>query len=337
MTEFGEGFVVFGGFVNGSRVDEALLFKPDERKVSSIFSTATADMIAGGDSGIRGPLERASQTIVNFDEKLFVFGGQDDDNNKLDDFWQFEPSSKAWTQLSSEDDQVRPIARSGHSAVVYGAKMYIFGGIHELTKELNDLAVFNFGSMKFSVHTGESEEAQKQEQNMLAIERQNHYANEAQSPARKSHHSPSRRMTVGIGKGPSSPTRSPMKKRVVSPHKKQRGEHHNEEPTSKQERDGLSSPISNSMQNTFIIKNADESFDAYYHQMKKRKQAGNFGHGSDAQATNHLEAKFGLVHNVWPTARDGHSAKVDQAGFMYVFGGDRHHMPFNDLYMIKLK
>jgi hypothetical protein len=27
---------------------------------------------------------------------------------------------------------------------------------------------------------------------------------------------------------------------------------------------------------------------------------------------------------------------VDSQGNMYVFGGDRHHMPFNDLYMLKL-
>ena len=126
------------------------------------------------------------------------------------------------------------------------------------------------------------------------------------------------------------------KNRMASPSKKGRGEvHHHEKADG--EKDGLSSPISNSMQNTFIIKNADESFDVYYQQMKKRKQQGNFGHTQDANATNHLEAKFGLVHNVWPTARDGHSAQVDQNGYMYVFGGDRHHMPFNDLYMIKLK
>ena len=34
---------------------------------------------------------------------------------------------------------------------------------------------------------------------------------------------------------------------------------------------GLTSPTSISMQNTFIIKNAGESFDNYYQQMKKRK------------------------------------------------------------------
>lgn len=33
----------------------------------------------------------------------------------------------------------------------------------------------------------------------------------------------------------------------------------------------LASPTSNSMQNSFIIKNADESFDAYYQIMKKRR------------------------------------------------------------------
>jgi hypothetical protein len=39
---------------------------------------------------------------------------------------------------------VKPLCRSGHSAVTYGSKMYIFGGILELTKELNDMIVFDF-------------------------------------------------------------------------------------------------------------------------------------------------------------------------------------------------
>jgi hypothetical protein len=44
-----------------------------------------------------------------------------------------------------------------------------------------------------------------------------------------------------------------------------------------------------------------------------------------------------MVAGKKPTARDGHSAVVDSHGNMFVFGGDRHHMPFNDLYMIKLE
>ena len=37
---------------------------------------------------------------------------------------------------------------------------------------------------------------------------------------------------------------------------------------------GLGSPMSIKMQSSFIIKNADESFDAYYQIMKKRKLGG---------------------------------------------------------------
>jgi len=34
--------------------------------------------------------------------------------------------------------------RSGHSANIYNGKMYIFGGILELTKELNEMVAYNF-------------------------------------------------------------------------------------------------------------------------------------------------------------------------------------------------
>ena len=40
---------------------------------------------------------------------------------------------------------------------------------------------------------------------------------------------------------------------------------------SEKQESALISPTSISMQNSFIIKNADESFDAYYAQMRKRK------------------------------------------------------------------
>jgi len=39
-----------------------------------------------------------------------------------------------------------PIARSGHSANIYNGQMYIFGGILELTKELNEMLIYDFGT-----------------------------------------------------------------------------------------------------------------------------------------------------------------------------------------------
>jgi hypothetical protein len=68
--------------------------------------------------------------------------------------------------------------------------------------------------------------------------------------------------------------------------------------------------------------------------MKKRRQQG-FTQTYGDERTN--ENKFGLINGSKPTARDGHIAITDSQGFMYVFGGDRHLMPFNDLYMIKLQ
>lgn len=110
---------------------------------------------------------------------------------------------------------------------------------------------------------------------------------------------------------------------------------------------GLVSPISVSMQNTFIIKSADESFDVYYHQMKRRKlgQGTNMNMdqsvGGVHSATIHgspgmEDSNFGVVTGINPAARDGHSTEISQDGLMFVYGGDRHHMPFNDLFMIRL-
>ena len=44
-----------------------------------------------------------------------------------------------------------------------------------------------------------------------------------------------------------------------------------EEEAKEKKESGLASPTSISMQNSFIIKNADDSFDAYFHQMRRRK------------------------------------------------------------------
>jgi len=71
-------------------------------------------------------------------------------------------------------------------------------------------------------------------------------------------------LTINSG---TSPMRSPNKTRKIgSPSRKERGD--------VEKQDGLGTPTSISMQNRFIIKNADPSFDQYYQQMKKRKQHG---------------------------------------------------------------
>ena len=45
---------------------------------------------------------------------------------------------------------------------------------------------------------------------------------------------------------------------------------------------------------------------------------------------------YGKVQSRRPAARDGHTGLMfgDQ---LVIFGGDRHHMPFNDLFTLDLK
>jgi hypothetical protein len=210
----------------------------------------------------------------------------------------------------------KPKARSGHSSAVFNNKMYIFGGILELTHELNDLIVFDFETKKFSSNSETHEEGE----HLANMDNGGHSPTQGKE---KTLTSPMKRKTISHAHSNISPSRSPQKKRQVSPSTIKKDE------TTGGKNDGLSSPTSVSMQNSFIIKNADESFEINHKLLPKNKM----------KATSMSETvKFTtFVEGNKPTPRDGHSACIDSLGFMYIFGGDRHHMPFNDLYMIKLE
>jgi N-acetylneuraminic acid mutarotase len=80
---------------------------------------------------------------------LWVFGGRDEDNKKLNDLWKFDLAANTWQEIKPSDGNY-PLARSGHAADVYeGQYMVVFGGIYEITKELNDLHMFDFSKRKW--------------------------------------------------------------------------------------------------------------------------------------------------------------------------------------------
>ena len=45
---------------------------------------------------------------------------------------------------------------------------------------------------------------------------------------------------------------------------------------------------------------------------------------------------YGKVQGRRPAARDGHTGIIYEGKFL-VFGGDRHHMPFNDLHFLDIE
>jgi len=259
--------------------------------------------------------------------KLWVFGGQDEDNNKLNDLWCFDPSAASWSQIKSKAGDYCPLPRSGHSTVTYGSKMYIFGGILELTKELNDFIVYDFITKKFM----SSDEANL---NCFGTNSPTRMHEELEDTSMVS---PMKRAgTIKVDTSPnrlggSIKLRSTLNKSSAA---KALGKLSvtigaNETTVVKGE---LLTPTSVSMKNSFIVKNSDDSFVSYGKAMDKRLKK-HIGVDTINTAAN----KSALVRGNKPTPRDGHSATVDSKGFMFVFGGDRHHMPFNDLYMIKLE
>ena len=45
------------------------------------------------------PSPRAGHAAVLHDGNLYVFGGKDDSNKKLNDLWRFNLANKVWTEL----------------------------------------------------------------------------------------------------------------------------------------------------------------------------------------------------------------------------------------------
>ena len=75
---------------------------------------------------------------------MFIFGGKNEESEKLNDLWCFNIAEQFWRKITVDDESSLPIARSGHTSDVYNGHLVLLGGIKEVTKELNDLSVFSF-------------------------------------------------------------------------------------------------------------------------------------------------------------------------------------------------
>jgi N-acetylneuraminic acid mutarotase len=93
------------------------------------------------------PEPRAGHSAILFEDKMYVYGGKNEENNKLNDFWSFDLTTFEWQRLADADNV--GLSRSGHSVCVYENHMIVFGGIHEITKELDDMFAYSFRDQKW--------------------------------------------------------------------------------------------------------------------------------------------------------------------------------------------
>jgi hypothetical protein len=106
----------------------------------------------------------------------------------------------------------------------------------------------------------------------------------------------------------------------------------------------LEDPTSVQLMNSYLIQKSGSTFDNYLNVIRaKRKSSApkplnltmsNTTGPRPFDETNQKNC-YGKVQYRRPQARDGHTGVIFEDNLI-IFGGDRHHMPFNDLYFLRL-
>ena len=90
------------------------------------------------------PYPRIGASLTVYENSLYLFGGHDASNEKLDDFWKYDLKENKWTLLTTTG--TKPIGRNGHTTVIINNKLVLFGGIIEVTKESDEIFVYDFAT-----------------------------------------------------------------------------------------------------------------------------------------------------------------------------------------------
>ena len=206
--------------------------------------------------------------------------------------------------------------RSGHSAIIYKNFMVIFGGIHELTQELNDMHTFDFNNSQW---TALATEIENQSPKLTdSIDRKSFVKSNTVVSIPKTHESKygsplkldtdSKEFGISMKMTEKKHTRHSnivnisgrltlsKLERIVNK-KRTAQEQFNEESL-------LTSPTSLLMKNSFLIKTIGKSFENYYNQNKKKKTGILKG---DDEIKHFEKKKKGKIEGRIPKPRDGHS------------------------------
>ena len=79
--------------------------------------------------------------VTEDNTKIYVFGGLNSDNTTMNDMWMYDLNQNTWTEIEQKGQVPKP--RSGHSFNLYDGKIFMFGGLIEVTKESSELFSFD--------------------------------------------------------------------------------------------------------------------------------------------------------------------------------------------------
>lgn len=83
---------------------------------------------------------RSGLAAVNDGKNIYIFGGKNEDE-RFNDLWSFNLKNLRYELLPADGNV--PAVRNGHTMNFYNDKLYVFGGIHDITWELDDLHIYN--------------------------------------------------------------------------------------------------------------------------------------------------------------------------------------------------
>ena len=73
------------------------------------------------------PLTRDDHTAVNYnDQAMIIFGGFVDGGERTNELWSYSFAENKWNQIKPQG--ACPRARAGHSAILRGNSLVVFGG-----------------------------------------------------------------------------------------------------------------------------------------------------------------------------------------------------------------
>eukprot|EP01080_Neovahlkampfia_damariscottae_P007374 gene7374-11696_t len=145
---YNNSFYIFGGWNGFKRLNELLLYTLETNNLK-LVSIATGDV----------PCGRSGHSSTIFDDYLFIFGGFNQNSDRMNDLFMYDIMKKHWKKINFENNSLIPKCSSGHKLIFHKDKLFLFGGSyggdnqyfrsHEMNY-LNDLWNFDLITFKWS-------------------------------------------------------------------------------------------------------------------------------------------------------------------------------------------
>ncbi|ETE70891.1 hypothetical protein L345_03292, partial [Ophiophagus hannah] len=142
-------------YIFGGMVDSAFTQKRNPLWMYDIDATKwIACRLPAVAGEVQVPVNRKGHSAVVYRGNMYIYGGYIDIKGASQEFWTFHFDTKQWAPLLAASSGNSPGPRHGHSAVVYGNGMYLFGGLMGLSEQKDfwmwDFIATNWSSIRRS-------------------------------------------------------------------------------------------------------------------------------------------------------------------------------------------